>query len=90
MAEHWEKKRRWESGDKEEGGERGVMVERKKRRRKRERSERKRYIWCSIHRTGRIGWSLMEAHLTSIPVSTSMKVFRISCSFCSKITAQQL
>lgn len=40
--------------------------------------------------TGASGAVYMElsvvAHLTSIPVSTSMKVFRISCSFCSKIT----
>ena len=62
-----------------------MMVERKKRRRRKKGQKKMENVT--------LGAVYMElsvvfdgGSLTSIPVSTSMKVFRISCSFCSKIT----
>lgn len=84
MAEHW----------KEEGGGRKEVEKWGQGERRRERSdggeEEEKGKEVKENETGASGAVYMElsvvAHLTSIPVSTSMKVFRISCSFCSKIT----
>ena len=86
MAEHWVKKGKW---GKEGGREMGT-----RRKKERERSdggeEEEKEKEVKENETGVSGAVYMElsvvAHLTSIPVSTSMKVFRISCNFCSKIT----
>ena len=80
MAEHWEKER----GQGERRRERSDGGEEEEKEEKEGAKENGKGTLSAVYM--KLSVVIDGGSLTSIPVSTSMKVFRISCSFCSKIT----